>query len=269
MGDLFGFGGAFGGRQQRKSAPRRGSDLRFDLNIPFEEAAFGTERTIEVERLEQCGECKGAGGSGEETCYQCKGSGVTGKTQRTPFGIFSTQTTCGKCGGSGRAIRNPCKKCGGLGIVRARKKIKVKIPAGIDNGNHLRLGGEGNSGAKGGPAGDLFVVVFVEPHKLFKRDGVDIFTEMPISFSEAALGTKLDVPTLDGAATVKIPPGTQSGTIFRLKGKGIRQLRGNGYGDLYAKVIVETPRGMSRKQRELFEEIKKEENMREERKRFF
>jgi molecular chaperone DnaJ len=268
----FGFGDifreAFGGRGAR-AAPSHGSNLRLDLSISFEEAAFGAEKTVHIERIESCEQCNGKGGSGEETCSQCKGHGVITQSRRTMFGIFSTQSPCGKCGGSGKTVRNVCKSCNGKGKIKIRKEIKVKIPAGVDSGNHLRLHGQGNAGSRGGRAGDLFVVILVEPHKVFKRDGVDIFAEVPISFAEAALGTKLDVPTLDGEATIKVPAATQTGTIFRLKDKGVKELEGSGFGDEYVKVIVETPRKMSGRQRELFEEMVKEENLREERKGFF
>ena len=262
-----GTGPGFGGRTRAGQA--KGANLRVDLNISFEEAAFGTERTISISRIEECDECNGKGGSGQEKCQQCNGSGILRQTRRTAFGMFSSQTTCPRCGGSGRIIKNVCKKCQGKGRIKARKEIKVKIPAGIDSGNHLRLKEEGNAGIHGGPAGDLFVVVFVEPHDIFKRDRADIFAEIPISFSEAALGTRLDVPTLDGEATITVPAGTQTGTIFRLKGKGIKKLHESGYGDEYVKVIVETPSRLEKKQRELFEQLAKEENLGEERKGFF
>ncbi len=264
FGDLF--KEAFG---QGRTGPRQGSNLRVDLSISFEEAAFGTEKTVQVERIEECEKCRGIGGQGEEECSQCGGNGIIRNTRRTPFGMFTTQTSCGKCSGTGRTIKNVCRKCRGKGRVRERRTIKVKIPAGINNGNHLRLSGEGNAGLNGGKAGDLFVVVFVEEHEIFKRDGADIFAEVPISFAEAALGTKLDVPTLKGEATIKVPAGTQTGTIFRLRGKGVKELQGSGFGDEYVKVIVQTPSKLSKKQRELLEEIAKEEKLKKERSSFF
>lgn len=260
-------GQAFGGRT--RAGPARGANLRVDLNIGFEEAAFGTEKTIVISRIEECDECQGKGGTGQEKCQQCNGTGILRQTRRTAFGIFSSQTTCPKCGGSGRIIKNLCKKCLGKGRIKVKREIKVKIPAGIDSGNHLRLKEEGNAGIHGGPAGDLFAVIFVEPHDIFRRDETDIFAEMPISFSEAALGTKLDVPTLDGEATITVPAGTQTGTIFRLKGKGIKKLHETGQGDEYVKVIVETPSKLDKKQRELLEQLAKEEKLGEERKGFF
>ena len=268
-----GFGGmdeifrAFGGRT--RDTPTKGANLRVDINISFEEAAFGTKKTITLTRIENCEKCKGKGGTGEETCSQCKGQGILRQTRKTPFGIFSTQTTCPKCSGKGKTTKNTCEKCQGRGRIKQKRQIEVKIPAGIGTGNHLRLHGEGNAGTKGGPNGDLFAVIFVEQHEIFKRDGPDIFAEMPISFTEAALGTSLEVPTLEKKETIKIPRGTQTGTIFRLKGKGIKKLNEQGFGDEYVKVIVETPTKMSKKQKELFEELAKEEKLDKERKSFF
>ncbi|MFA4855140.1 MAG: molecular chaperone DnaJ [archaeon] len=283
FGDIFGstsfggFGGidemlrqAFGQQGTRAGAgPVSGANLRIDLTVSFEEAAFGTEKTVLVSRIEDCGECKGKGGFGEEECSQCRGSGVVRQVRRTPFGSFVSQGICPKCNGSGSVFKRACAKCEGKGRVKARREIKIKIPAGIDTGNHLRLQGEGNAGIRGGKAGDLFAVIFVEPSGVFKRDGADIFAEMPISFSEAALGTMLDVPTLKGEATVNIPPATQAGTIFRLRGKGIKKLEEQGFGDEYVKVIVQTPKKMSARQRKLFEELAKEDALKKERKGFF
>lgn len=273
FGNGSGFGGmddifrAFGGRT--RDAPTKGANLRIDINISFEEAAFGTKKTISLIRIENCKKCKGKGGTGEETCTQCQGSGTLRQTRKTPFGIFSTQTTCPKCSGKGKALKHTCKECEGKGRAREKKSIEIKIPEGIDSGNHLRLYGEGNAGIHGGEAGDLFAVIFVEPHEIFKRDGSDIFAEMPISFTEAALGTKLTVPTLKEEAEIKIPNGTQTGTIFRLKGKGIKKINEQGFGNEYVKVIIQTPKKMSKKQKELFEELAKEEELGKERKGFF
>lgn len=283
FGDIFGSGGfggfggideifrqAFGQQGARAgSGAVKGANLRIDLNIGFGEAVFGTEKTVEVSRIEDCGECKGKGGFGEETCMQCRGSGVVRQSRRTPFGSFVSQGPCPKCAGSGTVFRKACAKCEGKGRVRARREIKIKIPAGIDTGNHLRLQGEGNAGMRGGRAGDLFAVIFVEPSEVFKRDGADIFAEMPISFSEAALGTRLDVPTLNGEATVNIPAATQAGTIFRLKGRGIKNLEGQGFGDEYVKVFVHTPKKVNARQRKLFEELAKQDALKKERKGFF
>jgi len=264
MGEMF--RDAFGGS---RSGPRRGANLRIDLSIRFEEAAFGTTKTVLLTRIEECKKCKGKGGFGEETCSHCKGAGILRQTRRTAFGMFSSQTTCPYCKGAGKVVENTCKKCGGKGREKAKREIKVKIPAGIDNGNHLRLGGEGNAGTRGGESGDLFVVVFVEPHEVFKRDGADLYAEIPISFAEAALGTKLDVPTLKEKETINVPASTQTGTIFRLRGKGIKKLDHSGFGDEYVKVIVQTPKKISKKHKGLLEQLAKEEKLSKERKSFF
>jgi len=276
-GSFGGFGGmedilrAFGGSGPGRGAarPARGANLRIDLSISFEEAVFGTEKTVELTRIENCKECKGKGGFGEETCGQCNGAGIIREQRKTMFGTFVTQGTCPRCGGKGRTIKTVCKKCEGKGRTKTKREIKIKIPAGIDTGNHLNLRGEGNAGINGGPAGDLFAVIFVETDKIFKRDGPDIYAEMPISFSEAALGTNLDVPTLREKATIKIPNGTQTGTIFRLKSKGIKNLGETGHGDEYVKIIVQTPSKMNKKQKELFEQLAKEDDVKNQRKGFF
>jgi len=279
FGDIF---GAFGGQDQfgfgdvfrqafgrGRARPTKGANLRIDLNLSFEEAVFGTEKTVAITRIEECNACKGKGGSGEEDCTECNATGFVRHTRRTAFGLFSTQTSCPKCHGEGKVLKKVCNKCGGKGRVKARKEIKIKVPAGINSGNHLRLHGQGNAGIRGGPAGDLFVVVFVEPHEVFKRDGADLFAEVPISFAEAALGTKLDVPTLRGEAVIRVPEGTQTGTIFRLKGKGIKRLNETGFGDEYIKAIVQTPKKMGKKEKKLFEELAKEEEVARKRKGFF
>jgi molecular chaperone DnaJ len=261
----FGFAGAGERPGRRKS--RHGGNLRVDLNISFEEAAFGVKKEIELERLEKCDECNGKGSKsdGETTCPTCGGHGVIERMQRTPFGIFSTRTTCPKCQGYGKIIKNPCPKCNGKGIIRKKKKIEVNIPAGVNTGNHLRLQGMGDAGELDGQAGDLFVVLFVEKHKFFKRDGPDVFAEIPISFAEAALGTEVDAPTLKGEVKLKIPAGTQSGTIFRLKGKGIKDLDSGKQGAEFIKILIETPQNLSKEQKKLFEELKKMNGIKEKR----
>jgi len=268
----FGFGDLFGssfGRQSARTRKTRGSNLRVDLKISFEEAAFGTEKEIVFDRLEKCHACKGTGAKDGElnTCPHCKGRGTISETRRMPFGIFTTQSVCPKCNGTGRTAKNICKECKGEGRILARKTIKAKIPAGVNTGNHLRMEAMGNEGNAG--AGDLFVVIFVENHKIFKRDNYDILAEIPISFSEAALGAKIDVPTLEGNVSLNIPAGTQAGTIFRLNGKGIKHLESRARGDEFIKIIIETPKGLSKKQKELFEEMSKEEKQKEKRKGLF
>ena len=260
----FGFGDIFGGR--RKRGPRKGVDLRFDLNISFEEAVFGIKKEIEIDRVESCDKCNGTGSEGKDglvECSQCNGTGMQTSAQRTPFGTFTTRTTCRKCGGEGKTVKNPCTKCNGTGRIKKRRKISVSIPEGIQNGAYLRLTGEGNAGERGAGNGDLYVVIFIEPHEFFKRDDADIYGEVPVTFSTSALGGEIDVPTLKGKAKLKIPVGTQTGTIFRLKGKGIKDLEQGGFGDEYIKVIVRTPEKLSKKQKELFEELKEGEKQTE------
>ncbi|MBU0635871.1 molecular chaperone DnaJ [Candidatus Micrarchaeota archaeon] len=260
----------FGGRKKRD---QHGENLRVDISIPFKEAIFGVTKTIEIERIENCSDCYGSGAekgdSGKKTCSRCNGKGLLQKTQQTPFGLFSTQTTCAQCGGEGKIIEKPCNHCRGKGKIRKNRKIKVKIPAGIETGMHLHLQGEGNTGIGKGSQGDLFVVVFVEKHKFFKRDGPDIFFETPLSFSEVALGTKLEVPTLKGKAMLDIPSGTQTDTIFRMKGKGVKDLNSGRQGDQFVKVKVLTPSKLSRKERKLFEELNEQNGMKAKRKSVF
>lgn len=266
------FSDLFGGGAGRGQRVRRGSDLKVTLGVGFREAAFGTEKEISVERLENCKKCNGKGAEKEEdivSCETCGGRGHVTRVTKSFFGVMQIQQPCGSCRGKGRVIKKSCAGCGGKGILRVRKKIKVKIPAGVDTGYYLKLGGEGNVGLNGGTQGDLFVVVFVEPHEVFKRDGVDVYCEIPLSFSEAALGTKIDVPTLEGKANLKVPSGTQSHTLFKLKGKGIKNLRGSGKGDEYVRVILQTPEKVKGKHRELFKEMLKEDKVGKSRKGLF
>jgi len=241
---------------EKRQGSQRGFDLKIELDLELEEAVLGAEKTIEFFKNDKCEECNGTGSRDKELsrCSTCNGRGVVERTQRTPFGIFSTRTTCPKCGGSGTVVKNPCKKCNGSGQVRAKKIITVKVPAGIDNGSHLRLKGEGNAGSKGGQHGDLYVMIRVRPHRIFKRDGADLFVEIPISFAEAALGSEIEVPTIAGAkARLKIPQFTQSGTMFKLRGLGVKE--GARTGDLYVKAMVKTPGELSARQRQIFEEL--------------
>lgn len=281
FGDLFenlgnfgfgGFGDAFGpGRGFTRRGPEKGRDIVANLAVAFEDAAFGTAKDVEVERFEECGECRGTGSKSGRLarCAACRGSGIERHEKRTMFGVFITQATCRKCKGLGEAAEEPCAKCNGSGRARKRKKIKIKIPAGVNTGNHLRMKGEGHSGERGAEPGDLYVVVFVEPHQVFKRDGVDIFAEIPLSFAEAALGTTVEAPTLKGRANVRIPAGTQTGTIFKLRGQGITEMGSERRGDEYIKVILKTPDRLSRKQRELFEALAGEDEVRLNRDSFF
>ena len=257
FGDILGdiFGGGFGGGQAQRSGPRRGDNLRVRLNITFEEAAFGCEKEINVGRVEQCPDCKGTGcapGTTPEVCPDCKGTGSVRTTQRTPFGMVQTSGVCKKCGGHGKIIHQPCPRCGGRGAVRKNQTIKVKIPAGIDDGQTLNLRGKGNAGLDGGPAGDLLITVFVKPHPLFERDGNSVLMEMPVTFAQAALGAEIEVPTIDGRVKLTIPEGTQPGSVFRLRGKGIPYLqsKGNGRGDQFVTITVTVPKNMTYEQKE-------------------
>ncbi len=276
--DLFqGFGGfedifdVFSGRKTKRG-PRRGNDLQFSLNISFEEAVFGVEKTIEVSRIDSCESCHGSGAekdSKKKVCRECNGSGIKETVKKTMFGVFSTRTTCPVCKGEKELIENPCKKCNGLGIIKVKRKISLKIPEGIDNGNSLRLHGEGNAGERGGQNGDLFVVIFVEPHDVFKRDGLDLFSEVPLSFSEAVLGAEIELPTIRGKAKLNIPSATQTSTIFKLKGQGVKSLDRERIGDQFVKVIIQTPKHLTKRQKELFEELAKEDETKTQRKGFF
>ena len=277
LGDIFGsfFGGGFGGGQRRNpNAPQRGESIRASVSVSFTEAAFGCEKSVTLERSEQCPTCKGNGcapGTTPEICPDCHGTGTVQTRRQTPMGIFASNGPCRKCGGTGRLIHQPCPDCRGTGAVRKRKTIKVNIPAGIDHGQTISLRGQGNAGKNGGPAGDLLITVMVQPHELFHRDGVDVFCEAPITFAQAVLGAELEIPTIDGKVKYSIPEGTQTGTVFRLKGKGIPVLNGRGRGDQYVTVTIETPRNLNKEQKEAlrrFSETLGESNY-EKRKSFF
>lgn len=257
LGDIFGsmFGGGFGGSTQRsRSGPQRGRNLQISMQLTFEEAVFGCEKSISITREESCPDCGGSGakkGTQPETCPVCRGTGQVKSTQRTPFGVFSSSSPCQNCRGTGKIIKEPCRTCSGAGKVRKNRTIKVKIPAGIDDGQTISLHGEGNGGTLGGPAGDLYVTVSVKEHKMFQREGQDILLEMPISFVQAALGASITVPTVDGKVEYEIPEGTQTGTVFRLRGKGVPSINGRGRGDQYVKVNVEIPKDLNHEQKEL------------------
>ena len=277
LGDIFGsfFGGGFGGGQRRNpNAPQRGESIRASVSVSFTEAAFGCEKSVTLERSEQCHTCKGNGcapGTTPEICPDCHGTGTVQTRRQTPMGVFASNGPCRKCGGTGRIIHQPCPDCRGTGAVRKRKTIKVNIPAGIDHGQTISLRGQSNAGRNGGPAGDLLITVMVQPHELFRRDGVDVFCEAPITFAQAVLGAELEIPTIDGKVKYSIPEGTQTGTVFRLKGKGIPVLNGRGRGDQYVTVTIETPRNLNKEQKEAlrrFSETLGESNY-EKRKSFF
>lgn len=252
--DIFGGGFGFGGGGGRNpNAPRKGDNLRATVNIKFEEAAFGVKKDVFVSKIEQCPDCKGTGcaeGTTAEVCPDCKGTGTVMSTKRTPFGMVQSSEQCPKCKGRGKIIHSPCKTCRGMGSVRRQHKVSVSIPAGIDDGQTISLKGQGNAGLNGGPAGDLLITVLVQPHARFERDGASILLDQEISFAQAALGAEVEVPTLDGKVKLNIPEGTQSGTTFRLKGKGVPFLRNGGRGDQFVTVNVAVPRGMTSAQKD-------------------
>ncbi|MFA5931063.1 MAG: molecular chaperone DnaJ [archaeon] len=261
MSDLFGAGS----QRQKKDS---GSNIKMEVSISFEEAANGVTEELSYERIERCSKCHGSGAEGEmKTCSTCKGRGYEVRQQRTPFGMFQTQGVCHTCSGKGQLAEKECKECKGNGFIAKETKLSVKIPAGINSGNHLRVAGKGHEGRHG--AGDLFLLIFVEPHAVFKRDEEDLYAEIPISFTEAALGATVEVPTLGGRADLKIPSGTQTGTIFKMKGKGIKILNKEGHGDEYVKVIVETPKSISKRQKEILEEFESEVQSAKKRKGIF
>lgn len=250
FGDLFGGGRRGGGVRSGHQRVYRGNDLRYDLEIEFQEAATGTSREIKFKKQAQCEACNGEGaapGSSRSACSRCGGAGQI----RISQGFFSITRTCDMCGGTGTIIKNPCSKCNGSGLVRREKKLSVKIPAGIDDGAKLKLSGEGEDGLHGGPPGNLYIVIRVKPHPFFVREGNDILCEVPISFPKAALGAEVEVPTLDGKVKLKIPSGTQSGKLFRIKGKGFPDIHGYHTGDLHIRIIVETPTKLTNEQKEL------------------
>jgi molecular chaperone DnaJ len=254
LGNMFGFGDLFGGR--RRGGPQRGADLRYDLEITFEEAARGTETAIQIPRRENCETCHGTGaapGSSPTVCPQCRGQGQV----RFQQGFFTVARTCPQCRGTGQIITKPCQACRGAGQVSHDRKITVKIPAGIATGQQLRLTGEGEGGTAGGPAGHLFVVVHVQEHEFFRRDGLNLFCEIPVNFTTVALGGEIQVPTLDGPEKVKVPEGTHTGTTLRLRGKGMPEVGGRGKGDLFATVQVRTPKKLTKEQRHLLDQLAK------------
>ena len=255
FGDVFSdfFGGGGGGRG--RGGPQRGSDLRYNMELDLEEAVRGTTVSIRVPTLADCKTCKGSGakkGTSPVTCTTCNGMGQV----RMQQGFFAVQQTCPRCHGSGKMVTDPCGDCHGQGRVEEEKTLSVKVPAGVDTGDRIRLSGEGEAGALGGPSGDLYVVVNVRPHPIFQRDGRDLYCEVPISFADAALGGELEVPTLNGRVKLKIPEGTQTNKLFRLRGKGVTPVRGGGVGDLLCRVAVETPVKLNKRQRELLEEFR-------------
>lgn len=266
FGDIFGgfggfgdiFGDIFGGGARQSNAPRKGESIRTNVSISFEEAAFGCKKDVTISRIEQCPDCKGSGaapGTTPEVCPDCKGTGSVRTTQRTPFGMVQSNAPCSKCKGTGRIIHQPCPSCHGMGSVRKQHKINVTIPAGIDDGQTVSVRGQGSAGANGGPAGELLVYVIVRPHARFERDGANVMLEQEISYVHAVLGGDIEVPTLDGNVKLSIPEGTQTGSVFRMRGKGIPYLRGSGRGDQFVSVKVAVPRNLTGSQKELLKQF--------------
>lgn len=263
LGDLFGsfFGGGFGGRQANPNAPRRGEDVQTRVTISFEDAAKGCKRTVDVNTVDSCPECGGSGaakGTSPKTCPDCGGRGYVNVQQRTAFGVISTQKACPKCGGKGKFVESPCHKCNGRGRVNRRASVEVNIPAGIDDRQIFNVRGAGNAGLNGGPKGDLKVAVFVRPHPFFERDGYNVWCEQTVSYTQAVLGDSILVPTLDGNVKFDLPAGTQPGAVFNLKGKGISIINGRGRGDQLIRIIVDVPKNLTERQRELITELEKE-----------
>lgn len=244
--DMFGgmFGGGFSGGRRRRNAPMKGRDLQQELTIEFTEAAFGVKKEIQLTKYVSCEKCGGSGaapGANKKTCPHCNGTGQIKNIQNTPFGQFQSTATCQHCNGTGQIIETPCPDCGGSGKVRKTVKINIDVPAGVDTDSVINVRGQGEPGINGGPNGDLYIVIRVKPHKMFKREGQDLWLDYPISYGQAALGDELKVPTLSETVAYKLPPGTQSGTVFRLKGKGVKAIRSSKMGDLYVRVNVEVP----------------------------
>lgn len=252
---FFGGGGGFGGSRRR--GPRPGEDLRYDLKISLEEAATGIDKNIRLKKNDRCDDCGGLGGSGIKTCSQCEGQGVTNTIKRTPFGAFQTQTTCSKCHGRGEEVSNTCNTCNGKGYVHKEKTVKVSIPKGVYDGSRLRINGEGEPGEPGASYGDLYIFIFVEDHEYFKREGDDLYLEVPISFYQATVGDTIQVPTITGKADLKVPSGIQPGTHLRMKNKGMPNLQSNGSGDQYVKITVEVPKSINKKQKEMLKDFDK------------
>jgi len=270
FGDIFSniFGGGFGGfgGGSRRNGPVRGADIRQVVDITFEEAAFGCKKNITLNRQENCSTCKGTGakpGTTPVTCKKCNGSGQVRTQTRTPLGYMTNIGTCPDCQGTGKVVTDPCKDCRGTGKVRKQRTIEINIPQGINHGQTMQVSGQGEPGSRGGSSGDLLVTIRIKPHSIFKREDFDVFIDIPITFVQAALGATIRVPTLDGIVEYDIPEGTQTGTMFKLKGKGIPYIRGKGRGDQYVTVEVEVPKNISSKQRDILKEFENASGVKE------
>jgi molecular chaperone DnaJ len=257
---FFGGSSPFGFRSSRRRGPRRGADLRYDMEVELEDAVNGATKSISIPRYETCDNCGGSGAASKssiKTCPECGGAGMATRTQRTPFGLFQTTSTCGRCHGEGKIIAEPCEECRGSGRVEQERTIKVDVPAGVASGTTLRLSEQGEAGEKGSSTGDLYVVLHIKPHRIFERRGNDLYLEVPVSFVVAVLGGAVEVPTIDGKASLHITPGTQSNTLFKMKGKGVPYLNSSSVGDQYVKVVVHTPEDLNSKQKELLKDFGK------------
>ncbi len=259
INDIFSsFFGGVGGGSRRRNGPIRGDNVNIRLTLTFEEAVFGCKKEISYQKIQKCSDCGGTGaekGTSPKTCTACSGSGQVRVQQRTPFGYMQTQKACDTCGGTGKIIEKPCGGCKGKGLVRVTKKLDVNIPAGVDDGNQIGLRGQGNDGLNGGPAGDLNIIVSIRPHAVFERDGYDLWCEVPVTYAEATLGGEIDIPTLEGKEKFTIPEGTQTGTTFTLRGKGVQHVNTKGRGDLNFTVVVEIPKNLTKEQKELLEKF--------------
>ena len=251
------FDSLFGGGRRRSGA-RRGSDLAYETEITLEDAAHGKKEEIQLNKLEHCPDCSGQGATKFESCHHCHGSGQMKRTQRTPFGLFQQTGPCPYCHGKGQLPQDSCKSCSGEGVVRKKKKLEVSIPAGVESGMRLRVRGEGEVGSNNGPAGDLYVIIYVKDHKYFQRDEQDLHITVPISFTQATLGDEIEVPTIDGKASLKIPTSTQSETVFRMRDKGLPSIHGHGNGDQMVKVQITVPKKLTKKQKDLIKQLKEE-----------
>ncbi|MGO3167790.1 molecular chaperone DnaJ [Senegalia sp. (in: firmicutes)] len=274
FGDIFGGGGGGFSSGRRRNGPRKGADIKVALDISFKEAAFGVEKKIDIRRTEECSKCHGTGAksdSDKKTCSTCNGEGQVKQAQNTPFGQFVNVKTCPTCDGTGEIISDPCTKCNGTGTEKKTKRITINVPAGVDTGSVIPLREEGEPGEKGGPRGDLYIYINVLPHEIFMRDGNDVILEFPITFVQATLGDEVEVPTLDGKVKYKINEGTQTGTVFRLKNKGIPSVRGYGRGDQYVKVVIEVPKNLNDDQKDILRKFAEEtgETVHEQKKGFF
>lgn len=259
INDIFSsfFGGASGG-SMRRNGPVRGDDITVRLTISFEESVFGCKKEVSYNKIQKCADCSGTGaakGSSPKTCSACGGSGQVRVQQRTPFGIMQTQKTCDACHGTGKIIENKCPNCRGTGFVRVPKKLEVNIPAGIDDGQQLSLRYQGSDGMNGGNAGDLYIIISVRPHSVFERDGDDLYCEVPITYAEATLGAEIEIPTLEGSMKYTIPEGTQTGTVFTLRNKGVTRVNSKVRGNLYITVVVEVPKNLTSEQKNLLEKF--------------